>query len=987
MTTKEFPSSYKNFTLKKKVVIGEIQSILFELEHNITKAKVFHIAHDDDENVFSLSFKTYPASSNGVAHILEHTVLCGSKKFPVKDPFFAMTRRSLNTFMNAMTGMDFTCYPAASQNKKDFYQLLDVYIDAVFHPILDERSFMQEGHRLEFQTKTNIKSPLTYQGIVYNEMKGSLNSPESRLYRTLYESLFPDLPYRFNSGGDPEEIPNLTYHELKEFHQKYYHPSRCVFFFYGNLPLEEHLDFLEKEILSKYKAVDEIPHLSAQKRFTHPKVVETSFPVSQKVKDQDFVAIAFLTTEIKNQVEFLALSLIDEILMESDASYLKKKLQQSGLVVQIDSLIDGETSEIPYIFIARGTDCANGEKIEALLLKELENFIHEPISQKMISAALHQMEIDRLEITDDNGPFGLSLFLRSILIMQHGAKPEDGLFVHSLFGELKEKLKDKNYLPSLIKKHFLNNPHRILIKMQADPELEKNEKQQEALKLKNIKEQLTEKELRAIIEKTKELEIFQKKQESAELDVLPELEISDIDLEVKNFPLKIIRKDQLTVSYHETWTNQFIYADILYELPNLESHEWPLLKFFLSILTDLGSSNRSYEETLELMQAETGGVQAYFQLLTNIKDTNYVKPVVGIRGKALFEHTDSFFQLMLDTFIEPKINDPSRIKELISQTYTYLRDKLNRSSLGYCIKHALDGTSTYNTLNNSMSGIPYYQYIENLAKRSETDLAGIINEMIDLKEKIFHLNKPELILSLDAGMIKHLEAKNFFGLGSIPSKSYTPWIGPNHLKKSHNTALEISSPVAFVCEAFTVFSIDDPLSPALTLSTYIMENMTLHPLIREQGGAYGSSATYQPIIGNFYFHTHRDPNISKSYEAFQTAIDSIIDGETTDQMLKDAKFEFIQEYDSPITPGMRAQTSYFFEKTDRNLKFREDYKKRILTVTKEDVKEAVEKAFTKKHGTKVFACSKELIEHEKASLEEHSIKFEIFKMIKNEKRE
>ena len=259
MATKDFPTVYKNFILKKKINIPEIQSILFELEHTNSKAKLFHISHEDDENLFSLSFKTYPQSSNGIAHILEHTVLCGSKKFPVKDPFFAMTRRSLNTFMNAMTGMDFTCYPAASQNKKDFYNLLDVYLDAVFNPILDERSFRQEGHRFEFQSKYDTSSPLTIQGIVYNEMKGSMNSPESRLYRYLYKELFTDLTYQYNSGGDPKEITNLSYEELKEFHSTYYHPSRCIFFFYGNIPLESHLDFLEEKILSSAQSLPDLP--------------------------------------------------------------------------------------------------------------------------------------------------------------------------------------------------------------------------------------------------------------------------------------------------------------------------------------------------------------------------------------------------------------------------------------------------------------------------------------------------------------------------------------------------------------------------------------------------------------------------------------------------------------------------------------------------------------------------------------------------------
>ena len=244
---------YKDFTITRSENIEELQAKLVELIHNETGAEVLHIQNDDHENVFSLSFKTLPKSSNGAAHILEHTVLCGSKKYPVKDPFFSMHKRSLNTYMNALTGSDFTCYPAATLVKKDFYNLLDVYLDAVFHPNLDELSFLQEGHRLEFQDNDNVDSPLIFKGIVYNEMKGSLASSDTRLWKLMMHELYPTLPYRFNSGGDPEEIPNLSYQELLDFHKTYYHPSNCLFYFYGNLPLEEHLDFLSEKLLKDYK--------------------------------------------------------------------------------------------------------------------------------------------------------------------------------------------------------------------------------------------------------------------------------------------------------------------------------------------------------------------------------------------------------------------------------------------------------------------------------------------------------------------------------------------------------------------------------------------------------------------------------------------------------------------------------------------------------------------------------------------------------------
>ena len=266
---------YNNFSVTNYVYIDEIKSSLIELTHVPTGASVMHIANEDIENLFCLSFETIPSSSDGVAHILEHTVLCGSDKFPVKDPFFSMIRRSLNTYMNAFTGSDFTCYPASSEIEKDFYNLLDVYANCVFHPKLHKYSFLQEGHRLEFSNQKKATSHLQYKGIVYNEMKGAMSSPDDRLWHTMMEKLTPDLTYAYNSGGEPKNIPDLTYEELKKFHKKYYHPSHCLFYFYGNIPTKKHLDFLEENILKNVEKVSPLPSRKKQKRFTNLLIILT----------------------------------------------------------------------------------------------------------------------------------------------------------------------------------------------------------------------------------------------------------------------------------------------------------------------------------------------------------------------------------------------------------------------------------------------------------------------------------------------------------------------------------------------------------------------------------------------------------------------------------------------------------------------------------------------------------------------------------------
>ena len=427
--------TYKNFRFTKFFPLPELQSDLIELIHEPTGARIMHIANEDPENLFCLAFQTLPTRSNGVAHVLEHTVLCGSQKFPIKDPFFSMSRRSLNTFMNALTGQDFTCYPASSLVEKDFYNLLEVYLDAVFSPQLKKLSFLQEGHRLEFSSVKDIESPLRYQGIVFNEMKGAMASADSRLWHHIMEHLVPDLPYHYNSGGDPKEIVNLTYGDLLDFHRIFYHPSRCLFFFYGNLELAKHLDFIEEMALKNVKKLAPLPPIPLQKRFKTPIEKVNFFPIQsdEDLENQCQIAFCFLTAHLSWQSDILALSLIEILLLDTDASPLKMALLQSGMCLEVDSLLDTEMSEIPFILICKGCNQKNTQKLKKFIFKTITQFIAKPIDLILIEAAIQQLEFDRTEIHGGSDPYGLNLFFRSGLIKLHGIDPEEGLKIHTLF--------------------------------------------------------------------------------------------------------------------------------------------------------------------------------------------------------------------------------------------------------------------------------------------------------------------------------------------------------------------------------------------------------------------------------------------------------------------------------------------------------------------------------------------------------------------------
>ncbi|MCP5504171.1 MAG: insulinase family protein [Chlamydiales bacterium] len=951
--------TYREFIFTKALPIEELQMILYELTHEPTGARVIHLEADDPENLFCLSLQTLPSDSTGVAHILEHTVLCGSKKFPVKDPFFSMARRSLNTFMNAMTGADFTCYPAASQVEQDFYNLLEVYLDAVFYPELKEMSFLQEGHRLEFDPD------LMYKGVVYNEMKGSLSNPETRLWHEITKYLTPDLTYAFNSGGDPAEIPNLTYEGLKEFHATYYHPSRCIFFFYGNLSLEKHLDFIYKNAL---KGVEKLPPLEGipkQKRFEKPIVKQGYYPA---VEGKDFVSFSWLTTSIDNQEDALALAVLDSILMETDASPLKHALLKSGICTQADGYLDSEMSEIPYVIICRGCQENSSNEIKKLIFQTLEDICVKGISQDLIEAAIHQLEFSRLEITGDYGPFGLTLFMRSVLAMQHGCPPENSLSVYSQFKRLQLLVKNPGYLPGLIRKYLLENPHFLTYIFSADKTLEKRENDEEKERLRKIEHSLTEAQKGAIRKETSQLEKFQEKTENQSIECLPKIDLTEVPKETPDFPLQHEQDIQLTIFHHECFTNHIIYAKLLFDLPKIHREDLSYLQLFTTILPELGAGKRNYQQNLEYINAYLGDFSATINLYPQVSDSNLLNPAFSLKGKALNRNIDKLFKLFIDVCQHIDLNDSARIKELILQIHTSLENRLNRSAMSYAIQRSVSSYTQSAFIGEYLSGLPYFQFIRDLARNIDKKLPEVIEKFKTLSLSLFHLTSPHLVLSCDPQQYHLLAKEGFYDLNELPPKPFIPWETLILPPAPVSEAFVISSPIAFSSYGIKTCTIHDTSSPALSLSTDLLENTFLHKKIREQGGAYGSGANYNPLSGNYYLYSYRDPHISLTYQAFEAGIAELAKGKFSERDLTEAKLGLIQDLDTPISPGARANLAYTYFREGYTKEFRQEFRDNVLNTTKDEVKKAIEKSLQGNAGTKVTFAGENLIQNENANL-------------------
>ncbi len=938
--------AYKDYRITKYLPLDELQSTLIELVHEPSGARIMQIANDDPENLFCLSFQTLPYNSNGIAHILEHTVLCGSEKFPVKDPFFAMTRRSLNTYMNALTGQDFTCYPASSQVEKDFYNLLEVYLDSVFHPQLKVFSFLQEGHRLEFSGKN-----LEIQGVVYNEMKGAMSSLDSRLWEALAKRLIPDLPYAHNSGGNPKEIPTLTYQELVDFHREFYHPSRCLFFFYGHLPLVKHLDFIEEE-LSKVKKMSPLPPLPKQRRFEEPVLTEDVFPVAAGEEVKPLITFAWLTAPISNQGEILALEVLQTILTDTDASPLTLALLKSGLCTQVDSSLDVEMSEVPWIITCKGTEVKHAEELQKILFDTLRGVL---FKEEEIEAALHQLEFERTEIGGEGVPFGLTLFMRSALIKQHGSEPENALLINSLFTELRDHLKNPYYLPNLLQKYVIDNPHFVRLIMKPDPNLAKKELEEEQKRVEKIQAGLTQKEKQEILDQSAKLKKYQEKVEQQWLDCLPKVTLKDIPSQIRDYPL--IRKEN--IFYHTCFTNQILYADLIFELPELSEEELTLASFFAQILPELGCGGRSYEENLAYQQRYIGGFDATLALHVTHADPDLCKPTFAMRGKALYRNVNQLFTLFSDFASRLDLDDEERIQEWLSQHATEQKEKLARAAMSFAIQSSLVGLSIPSFVHEKWHGISYYQSViaweKNFSKEFTARLKKIARKLLGLKN--YHI-----VLACDESQAQKLDLTQL----KLPNQSYQPWTGKYSLPKPKPQVRFIAAPVAFTALGMRTVSYRSPYSPFLFIAAELMKNLVLHKEIREKGGAYGGGANYTPSTGNFHFYAYRDPHLQSSIDIFYKAVETF--GSFNERELEEAKLGVLQMLDAPVPPGNRAMVAYSWWRAGRTKSLREEFRETVIQASKQEVIEAVQKELLGKEGVLASFLGKELFAKEEKEL-------------------
>lgn len=943
--------SINDYRICRVCSLKQISSIFYELEHEKTKARHVHISANDTENTFSVAFKTVPADSTGVAHVLEHTVLCGSRSFPVRDPFFSMLKRSLSTFMNAFTASDWTMYPFSTQNKKDFYNLLDVYLDAAFFPNLDSLSFKQEGHRLEVEPDADEKGTfkLTYKGVVYNEMKGAMSSPSEVLARSLLQALYPSTTYRFNSGGDPAVIPKLTHEQLKAFHRRHYHPSNAFFYTYGNLPLKDHLNFIQEKILRHFDAIDPQTEVPLQVRWKEPKYETYYYPFN---KDEDptkkcQVCLAWLTADIKDSFEVLALTLLEQILLGNSASPLRKALIDSKLGTSLSDGAGFDAGNRDTLFAAglkdvKGSDADNIEKI---IFDVFERLADGGIDKRLIDSAIHQLEFHRKEITNHPYPYGIQLLLNFSGSWFHGGDPVRVLNFDEDIAKLRDMVSREPFFENRIKSYFLDNPHRVRLTLMPDQEMAVKEGMRVTRELDVIKRRMTESDLVKI---RKDSDALKKLQERAEdVSVLPSLEREDIPPWVKGIPETVMTEPAPAACYQQPTAGIF-YFSAAAGGGNIPQELIPLAPFFCHAFTKIGTTRRDYADMAQLIDAYTGGIELSAQARNKFDSEGACLPFVTFNGKCLTRNQDRMFEIISELLCSFDFSDLNRLKSLLFEYRAGLETMVIHNGHQLAMSLASRNFSATMALSESWHGIHQLKMIKDLtANITDDQLEKLSADLKLIGRTILTRNNFKMAL---IGEEQQLQAA--LPLASSLQKNLSPENGegfkPPHIKKNDDIPREgwsTASAVSFVAQTFPVVRMEHEDSPSLAVISKILRSMYLHREIREKGGAYGGFAIYNPESGLFGFGSYRDPHIVETLSAYKGAAVFIKSDDYGDQDIKEAIFQVCSEIDKPDPPGPAARKAFYRKIMSLSDESRNRFKQRLLSLTSTQVKEAAKKYF------------------------------------------
>jgi Zn-dependent M16 (insulinase) family peptidase len=967
-------SRVSGYVVRRVAAVSELNLHCVELEHERTGAAHLHVHADDSNNLFSVTFKTVPHDSSGVAHILEHVTLCGSQRYPVRDPFFNMLKRSLNTFMNAWTAADHTSYPFSTQNAKDYRNLLAVYLDATFHPLLERLDFLQEGHRLSFPdaalaaaaAKGHLPSAdqLEIHGVVYNEMKGAMSDPQAVVSQALEEVLFPTTTYRHNSGGAPAAIPDLTHEQLVAFHARHYHPSNAKFITYGDLPLEPQLAQIDA-CIRDFVRIDPRTDVPDEQRLPAPVSLRTTCPVPPSLgggasgeddggeageaeegaaaaapagsNDARFVVAWLALTKPGDEFQSFAMHLLSSLLLSGSNAPMYKALIESGLAAtySLAGYDDHYHREAPFTIGLSGVDANNAERIAAVVSDVLAEVARDGFPAERIEAQLHQVEVG---LSHKSTRFGMSVFQSIIGTWLHGGDAIAPLRVRQHVERFRRELAAGDFLQSLVRRHLIDNPHRVTLLATPDPNYGDRDVVAERARLERERASLTPAKIAQLVAQASELR--QRQDQQQDVSVLPTLTRADI-LADKTYPvLKHYGSCQTTVQP----TGGMSYVSTAFGdwgTPALPDELLPFAPLFSTAMSSLGTHTMTHRELSQAVDLHCG---AFGTSMTNVKapsDPSLARLTLSFSVSALPHNVPRALALMRDSLLSTRFHQPDQLRIHVSSMVSSARDGVAQSGHSYARRLAASRLGERWMLSEQWSGLTQIAFLQSLladAKRFETlgdELQRFASFVVAPK-----LSRSSIVAPDDATVerVRQLLARDMGGLldersglsSLAPASLFVPSLAaPRAAPLQHFVGLPLA--VNYSALVLETVPYTDADYPALTLLSPVLR-VYLHPEIREKGGAYGGGAFCE--AGLFGMYSYRDPHIERTLDAFRASVAWAEAGQFSDKDLHEALLSVMADVDAPVSPSSRGNAMFFNGITDD---MRRAFRDGLLAVTREQL--------------------------------------------------
>lgn len=928
----------ETYELLKEQDLNDINSKGYILRHKKSGARLALISNDDDNKVFYIGFRTPPEDETGVPHIIEHTVLCGSDKFPVKDPFVELVKGSLNTFLNAMTYPDKTMYPIASYNEKDFKNLMDVYLDAVFHPniLTVEEIFKQEGWHYELEEKDG---PITINGVVYNEMKGAYSSPDEMLQKCMNEALFPDNTYSKDSGGNPDCIPELTYEDFVGFYKKYYHPSNSYIYLYGDCDMKERLEWMDKEYLCHFDVSEVDSQIHEQKAYDKVKDITEKYPISSEESEENntYLAYSKVVGNILDKTLCQAMAVLDYALVTAPGAPVRKALIDAGIGQDVYGGFDEGMLQPTFSIMAKNANASDKERFVEIIESTLKKVVEEGVKETSILASINNTEFRFREADFGNYPKGL---LYGIQCMEtwlfDDMQPFANMELLDTFQFLREQI-GKGYYEELIQKYLLDNTHGVVVTMLPEKGLNNQKEETLEANLAAYKETLSEEELETLIQETNHLIEYQETPSPEEdLQKIPMLERKDLRKEVTPYHNTKKQIGDTPVMLHDIYTNGIDYLTFIFDVDDVASEDIPYMSFIRSLMTNVDTENYAYAELADAVNIHSGGMGANIYVYTDAKEIGKNRVTFEFNVKALENKLEDALDVLKELMLSSKLGDVKRVTEILAQTKSRLQTTL--SSYGNTVSaiRSLAYASDYAYVKDAMSGIAYYEAICQMDEQMKKDPSLVTDRLYKVMKQIVGQNRLQVsITATEEGYEKAVPVLEKF-INALPKGVEVGSPMRTTLGKK-NEGFTDASAIQYVSRSGNFAKHGFDYTGTLNILKMILNYEYLWVNVRVKGGAYGCSSSFLRT-GESFFSSYRDPNLKKTNEVYDGIPAYLREFTADEREMTKYIIGTIGGIDTPMNPdakGIRSMTAYL-----RNISIEMIQKERdeILTATQEDIR-------------------------------------------------